>query len=85
MDRDVPLEAATRVRNCRCRRPLCRNSRADLAGHVQFDPGCNRIENGVITANNPMPPPHGAASCQENVDSGMWVYITDINPPAFWC
>lgn len=57
---------------------------ADLAGHVQFDPSCNRIENGVITANNPNATGGmGAASCQENVDSGMWVYITDINPRRF--
>jgi hypothetical protein len=57
---------------------------ADLAGHVQFDPSCNRIENGVITANNPNATSGmGAASCQENVDSGMWLYITDINPRRF--
>jgi hypothetical protein len=58
---------------------------ADLAGHVQFDASCNRIENGVITANDPSAPPGGlgASSCQENVDSGMWVYITDIDPRRF--
>jgi hypothetical protein len=57
---------------------------ADLAGHVQFAPDCNRIENGVITANNPNATQGmGAQSCQENVDSGMWVYITDINPRRF--
>jgi hypothetical protein len=57
---------------------------ANLAGHVQFAPDCNRIENGVITANNPNATGGmGAASCQENVDSGMWVYITDINPRRF--
>jgi hypothetical protein len=57
---------------------------ADLAGHVQFDPSCNRIENGVITANNPQATQGpGAQSCEQNVDSGMWVYITDINPRRF--
>lgn len=57
---------------------------ADLVGHVQFDASCNRIENGVITANNPNATSGlGAASCEENVDSGMWVYITDINPRRF--
>lgn len=57
---------------------------ADLAGHVQFSPDCNRIENGVITANNPQATQGpGAQSCQENVDSGRWVYITDINPHRF--
>lgn len=54
---------------------------SNLSGHVQFDASCNRIENGVITANNPNATSGiGAASCQENVDGGMWVYITDINP-----
>ncbi len=57
---------------------------ADLVGHVPFDASCNRIENGVITANNPAATSGlGAASCEENVDSGMWVYITDINPRRF--
>ncbi|MGV3591168.1 MAG: hypothetical protein ACO1PZ_05720 [Gammaproteobacteria bacterium] len=57
---------------------------ADLQGHVQFAPDCNRIENGVFTANNPNATTGlGAASCQENVDSGMWVYITDIDPRRF--
>lgn len=53
----------------------------NLAGHVQFSDDCNRIENGVFTANSPTATTGlGAASCQENVDSGMWVYITEINP-----
>jgi hypothetical protein len=56
----------------------------NLAGHVQFADDCNRIENGVITANNPEATSGmGAGSCQENVDSGMWVYITEINPRRF--
>lgn len=56
----------------------------NLAGHVRFDPDCNRIENGVITANNPEATSGlGAGSCQDNVDSGMWVYITEINPRRF--
>jgi hypothetical protein len=56
----------------------------NLAGHVRFAPDCNRIENGVITANNPAATSGmGASSCQENVDSGMWVYITEINPRRF--
>lgn len=53
----------------------------NLAGHVQFSDDCNRIENGVFTANSPTATSGlGAASCQENVDSGMWVYITEIDP-----
>lgn len=53
----------------------------NLSGHVKFSDDCNRIENGVITANNPNATSGlGAAGCQENVDSGMWVYITEISP-----
>lgn len=53
----------------------------NLSGHVRFAADCNRIENGVITAGDPnASSPLGRASCQENVDSGMWVYITEIDP-----
>jgi hypothetical protein len=53
----------------------------NLSGHVQFSADCNRIENGVVTAGDPnAASPLGRSSCQENVDSGMWVYITEINP-----
>lgn len=53
----------------------------NLSGHVTFSADCNRIENGVTTAGDPgAASPLGRASCQENVDSGMWVYISEIDP-----
>lgn len=53
----------------------------NLQDHVQFSEDCDRIENGVYTANHPEATEGlGASSCQENVDSGMWAYITEIAP-----
>lgn len=61
----------------------------NLVDHVAFDESCNRLENGVKTANNPAfggggsGPNVGALSCRDNVNSGMWTYITEINPRRF--
>ncbi|MDT8399028.1 MAG: hypothetical protein RQ899_10480 [Pseudomonadales bacterium] len=58
----------------------------NLVDYVPFDDSCNRIENGVKTANNPDVggagdgPGVGALSCRENINSGMWGYITRIAP-----
>ena len=58
----------------------------NLVDHVAFDESCNRLENGVMTANNPDSTDMGgdgtgigSMSCQDNINSGMWVYIQDIN------
>lgn len=80
-------------------RPEQRNTRAELfdaadrymealeqnlADHVEFDERCDRLENGVITANDPEAEVGiGAMTCRENIDSGMWVYITEISPRRF--
>lgn len=55
----------------------------NLVDHVSFDESCDRLENGVKTANNPDSQGLGAGTCQENINSGMWVYITDISPRRF--
>jgi hypothetical protein len=55
----------------------------NLVDHAQFDESCDRLENGVITANNPQGRGIGAMTCRENINSGMWVYITEISPRRF--
>jgi hypothetical protein len=58
----------------------------NLADYVPFDDDCNRVENGVRTANNPDSqafgggPNVGAMSCRDNINSMMWYYITSIDP-----
>jgi hypothetical protein len=58
----------------------------NLADYVPFDDDCNRVENGVRTANNPESQPFGggpnvgAMSCRDNINSMMWYYITAIDP-----
>jgi hypothetical protein len=58
----------------------------NLADYVPFDDDCNRVENGVRTANNPDSQPFGggpnvgAMSCRDNINSMMWYYITSIDP-----
>ena len=57
----------------------------NLVDFIEFDESCNRIENGVFTANAPgATEGMGADTCQENLNSGMWVYITDIDPRRFY-
>lgn len=55
----------------------------NLVDHAVFDESCDRLENGVKTANNPDSEGIGAGSCQDNINSGMWVYIQDISPRRF--
>jgi len=55
----------------------------NLVDHVAFDESCDRLENGVKTANNPALEGIGAMSCRENINSGMWVYIKEISPRRF--
>ncbi|MBN1238503.1 MAG: hypothetical protein JXB36_08365 [Gammaproteobacteria bacterium] len=52
----------------------------NLVDHARFDESCNRLENGVVTANNPQGQGIGAMTCRDNINSGMWVYITEIAP-----
>jgi hypothetical protein len=57
----------------------------NLVDFIEFDESCNRIENGVFTANDPNATEGmGATTCRENLNSGMWVYITDIEPRRFY-
>ena len=62
----------------------------NLAGYVQFDERCQRVENGIQTTGNtqrePFPTPEfnvRAMGCQGNVDSRTWTYITKISPRRF--
>jgi hypothetical protein len=62
----------------------------NLVDSVPFDDSCQRIENGVQTANNPdrggfggNGPNVGALTCRENINSPIWAYITEINPRRF--
>lgn len=58
------------------------NNKADYA---PFTDDCGRVENGVVTANNPNAkarpgqPNIGAMSCAGNINSLMWRYITKID------
>ncbi len=55
------------------------------ADYVPFADDCGRVENGVVTANNPDAkarpgaPNIGAMSCTGNINSMMWRYITKID------
>ena len=55
------------------------------ANYVPFADDCGRVENGVVTANNPKAkaqpgrPNIGAMSCTGNINSMMWRYITKID------
>lgn len=57
----------------------------NLADYVPFADDCGRVENGVVTANNPDAKPVegrpnlGALSCTGNINSMMWRYITKID------
>ena len=55
------------------------------ANYVPFADDCGRVENGVVTANNPDAKPMGKGpnigklSCTGNINSMMWRYITKID------
>jgi hypothetical protein len=53
-------------------------------GHVPFAPGCNRIENGQLTTNNPTNseglPPQG---CQEQFQSKIFSYVPRVRDRRF--
>jgi hypothetical protein len=55
------------------------------ANYAPFADDCGRVENGVVTANNPDAkarpgaPNIGAMSCTGNINSMMWRYITKID------
>jgi len=53
-------------------------------GHVPFAPGCNRIENGQLTTNNPTNseglPPLG---CQEQFQAKLFTYIPRVRDRRF--
>jgi hypothetical protein len=53
-------------------------------GHVPFAPGCNRIENGQLTTNNPTNseglPPQG---CQQQFQSKIFSYIPHVRDRRF--
>jgi hypothetical protein len=54
---------------------------ATKADAVPFAPGCNRIENGNLTTNNPTKPEGGArpAGCEEQFRSGQFAYIEKVH------
>ena len=53
-------------------------------GHVPFAPGCNRIENGQLTTNNPTNseglPPLG---CQEQFQAKLFTYVPRVRDRRF--
>lgn len=53
-------------------------------GHVPFAPGCNRIENGQLTTNNPTNtqglPPLG---CQEQFQAKLFTYVARVRDRRF--
>jgi len=53
-------------------------------GHIPFAPGCNRIENGQLTTNNPTNseglPPLG---CQGQFQAMLFTYIPHVRPRRF--
>ncbi len=55
------------------------------ADYAPFTDDCGRLENGMVTANNPDAKPMGdgpnigALSCTGNINSMMWRYITKID------
>jgi hypothetical protein len=53
-------------------------------GHIPFAPGCNRIENGQLTTNNPTNseglPPLG---CQGQFQAHLFTYIPHVRPRRF--
>jgi hypothetical protein len=53
-------------------------------GHVPFAPGCNRIENGMLTTNNPTStqslPPMG---CQDQFQAKLFTYIPRVRDRRF--
>ena len=53
--------------------------------NVPFAPGCNRVENGNLTTNNPTNSQGGAvpASCKEQFDSGQFSYIERVRDRRF--
>jgi hypothetical protein len=52
---------------------------------VPFADSCQRMENGGISTNNPSPDPNSdfavfaRIKCGEQISTGVWSYITDIN------
>jgi hypothetical protein len=49
-----------------------------------FDPGCTRIENGTVTANNPdSPRPIGKMTCGQQFDTGFSKFITAVRERRF--
>lgn len=52
-------------------------------GHKDYAPftsDCLRVENGTITAGNPKSQGIGAMGCRENLNQGIWSYITQVRP-----
>ena len=56
----------------------------NYTGHTPFAPGCNRIENGQLTTNNPTNseglPPLG---CQEQFQARLFTYIRKVRDRRF--
>lgn len=48
-----------------------------------FDPNCTRIENGVISANNPAGNPMQKMTCGEQFDTGFSKFITHVRERRF--
>lgn len=52
----------------------------ESSAHIPFDPDCQRIENGVITANSPDPQarPMARLGCKAQFDTGFSAIVTDV-------
>jgi hypothetical protein len=48
-----------------------------------FDPNCTRIENGVISANNPSGTPMQKMTCGQQFDTGFSTFITHVRERRF--